>query len=73
MKINNEYSKNGNIEKYLKHFLTIRDLLIFISKVQERLYNEQVEIFGENGYMDDATQNHLSQMKYLEACIKVTF
>ena len=72
MKINNEYSKNGNIEKYLKHFLTIRDLLIFISKVQERLYNEQVEIFGENGYMDDVTQTHLSQMKYLEACIKVT-
>merc|ERR1719273_2511740 len=39
-------------------------------KVQEKIYKEQVDIFGENGYMDDVQQEHLTKMKYLEACIK---
>jgi cytochrome P450 len=39
-------------------------------QVQERLYNEQIDIFGENGTHDDVEQIHFSKMKYLEACIK---
>ena len=44
--------------------------MMFSNKVQEKLYEEQKKIFGEYGKHDDVTQHHLTEMKYLECCIK---
>lgn len=41
----------------------------FSFQIQEKAYAEQVEIFG-NDRLSHVTQDHLSKMKYLEACIK---
>ena len=43
---------------------------LFLSKVQGRLYEEQLKIFGNHGAHFDVQQNHLSDMKYLDSCIK---
>ena len=47
------------------------DPFYFYQKVQENIYKEQIEIFGENGYSDNVEKIHLTKMKYLGACIKV--
>ena len=39
-------------------------------QVQEKLWQEQMEIFGANGIRTNVTKNDMSRMKYLEACIK---
>ena len=39
-------------------------------KVQQKLYDEQLKIFGEYGKHDNVEQSHLVEMKYLECCIK---
>ena len=39
-------------------------------QVQEKLYQEQLEIFGFNGTKSNVTKSDMTQMKYLEACIK---
>ena len=49
----------------------ITDPFCFFQKVQENVYKEQIEIFGENGYSDNVEKMHLTKMKYLGACIKV--
>ena len=41
----------------------------FSRKIQERAFEEQLEIFGDDSECD-VTQEQLSQMKYLEACVK---
>jgi cytochrome P450 len=38
-------------------------------KIQDRIFDEQVEIFGDD-FDCDVTQDQLSQMKYLEAAVK---
>ena len=47
------------------------DPFYFYQKVQENIYKEQKEIFGDNGYSDNVEKIHLTKMKYLSACIKV--
>ena len=39
-------------------------------EVQEKVYDEQSEVFGEMRYSDDVEKTHLSKMKYLKACIR---
>lgn len=42
----------------------------FYFKVQEKLYEEQKKIFGVFGKHEDVQQHHLTEMKYLECCVK---
>ena len=44
--------------------------IMLSTKIQEKLYEEQKKIFGEYGKHDDVNQQHLTEMKYLECCIK---
>ena len=38
--------------------------------MQQKLYEEQISIFGEHGTHDNVEQSHLAEMKYLECCVK---
>ena len=43
---------------------------IIVLQIQEKLWQEQLEIFGPNGTKSNVTKQDMSRMKYLEACIK---
>ena len=42
---------------------------ISFPQIQEKVYDEQLEIYGHDADCD-VTQDELTKMKYLEACVK---
>ena len=57
-------------EKTVYSSTTECNSILCLMKVQEKLIEEQMELYGENGLKDDVTMEDMSKMKYLEACIK---
>lgn len=52
----------------MTHLLSI--IQKFYKKIQEKLYDEQKKIFGDFGKHEDVQKHHLTEMKFLECCIK---
>ena len=50
--------------------ITQLKILYFKLQIQEKLWLEQLEIFGPNGTKSNVSKQDMSRMKYLEACIK---
>ena len=59
-----------NVKFYLNLQVTPHCIKNSFLKVQERLHEEQIKIFGNHGNHYNVQQNHLVDMKYLDCCIK---
>ena len=65
------FDLTNKIRRLLPENDMITEPFSFFQKIQENIYTEQVEIFGEKGKFDNVEIIHLTKMRYLRACIKV--